>query len=126
METGEIIRMMLFMLGVLLLMNVVLSLAKRKMKEHFCLVWGAISILFIVSGILLHPSGISQYLSVSGTIIIVILSMCAVWFLFYLSLQISVLNRKNQELAMQVSLLNQENEGLLEEIEKIKAKVNAE
>ncbi len=125
MQTGEIIRVMLIVMGIVLFINMIFSLAKKRMKEQFCLVWGFISILLFISGILLHPDGLSQYISASGTVIIVMLSICVVWALFYLSIQISVLSRKNQELAMQVSLLNQENEWIMRELKETKEKVDA-
>ncbi len=120
METGQILRIMMIAVGVLLLLETILSLAQRRLKEHFCLLWGVISLSFIVSGICLSPSTWSQYVSNTGTIIVIVAGGCVLWCLFFLSIQLSVLSRKNQELAMQVSLLNQENERIMDELEKIR------
>ena len=50
----------------------------------------------------------------------------AVWSGYELSIQISVLSMKMQEIAMQVSLLNQENERILEELCKLTGKSRRE
>ena len=63
METGEILRTVMIAAGVLVLMETVLSLSKRRLKEQFCLLWGVISVLLIVSGIFLRPTVWSQYIS---------------------------------------------------------------
>ena len=119
METGQIIRIVMIAAGLLVLMETILSLSHRKLKEQFCLLWGVISLLLILSGIFLRPTLWSQYISETGTIIIILFALILVWCLFFFSTQISVLSRKTQELAMQVSLLNQENERLLTELEQL-------
>lgn len=68
----------------------------------------------------------NQYVSTRGMAVIVVIGICALWCLFYLSTQLSVLSRKNQELAMQVSLLNQENEMLLKKIQEVQDAVKKE
>lgn len=120
METGEILRFTMIVVGVLLLLKTIFSLAKRKLKEQFCLLWGMISFLLILSGIFLKPTLWSEYISTKGTILIFIAAGCVIWCLYFLSSQLSILSRKNQELAMQVSLLNQENERILNELDKIR------
>lgn len=55
-----------------------------------------------------------------------ILSAFLVLFLFKISEYVSVLSRKNQELAMQVSLLNQENERILTELQQLTGKNKTE
>ena len=122
METGDILRTVMIAAGVLVLMETVLSLSKRRLKEQFCLLWGVISVLLIVSGIFLRPTVWSQYISETGTVVIIITALCLVWCLFFISVHISVLSRKTQELAMQVSLLNQENERILAELEQLREK----
>ena len=121
MQTGDMLRILLIFLGCFLVIQTVLSLAKRKLKEQFCLLWGVIAFFLIASGILLRPTLWNQYVSTQGMVVIVIVGTCALWCLFYLSTQLSILSRKNQELAMQVSLLNQENEKLLDEIKRIES-----
>ena len=75
--------------------------------------------MFIVAGIVLNPVYWSKYISTSGTIILLIVAVCVLWSFFVSCVQISLLDRKNLELAMQVSLLNQENESILKRLEEL-------
>ena len=54
-----------------------------------------------------------RYVSTRGLILTIIIVSGVLWGLWFISTQVSILKRKNQELAMQVSLLNQENERIL-------------
>lgn len=119
MKTGDILRIVMASGGVLILMETVMSLSVRRLKEQFCLFWGVISVLLILAGIFLRPRVWSRYVSHTGTIIIIIAAVCVVCCLFYFSIYISVLSRKTQELAMQVSLLNQENERIFTELDRL-------
>lgn len=105
--------------GVIILMETVMSLSMRRLKEQFCLFWGVISVLLILAGVFLRPMVWSRYVSQTGTIIIIIAAVCVVCCLFYFSICISMLSRKTQELAMQVSLLNQENERIFMELDRM-------
>lgn len=42
------------------------------------------------------------------------------WDLWFISSQVSILKRRNQELAMQISLLNQDCEKILKELEELR------
>lgn len=119
MKTGDILRIVMASGGVLLMMETVMSLSVRRLKEQFCLFWGVISVLLILAGIFLRPMVWSRYVSRTGTIIIIIATVCVVICLFYFSIYISMLSRKTQELAMQVSLLNQENEQIFMELDRL-------
>lgn len=119
MKTGDILRIVMASGGVIILMETVMSLSIRRLKEQFCLFWGVISVLLILAGIFLRPMVWSRYVSHAGTIIIIIAAVCVVCCLFYFSIYISVLSRKTQELAMQVSLLNQENERIFMELDRL-------
>ena len=80
--------------------------------------------VMIAAGVLVLMETVlsSQYISETGTVVIIITALCLVWCLFFISVHISVLSRKTQELAMQVSLLNQENERILAELEQLREK----
>ena len=108
MEVGDILRLFVIVSGVFMVVRAILSLAKRKMTEPFCLSWVFLSALMILSGALLNPSQMKRYVSTRGLILTII------------STQVSILKRKNQELAMQVSLLNNDCEKILRELEKLK------
>lgn len=110
------LRVVLILLGCYLLVMTLLSLAKRKMSEQFCLVWALMSVLMVLIGVLLKPSYIERFLSVRGFILIMIALFGVLWGLWFISTQVSILIRKNQELAIQISLLNQDIERLSAEI----------
>lgn len=56
----------------------------------------------------------------TGLILTIIIVSGVLWGLWFISTQVSILKRKNQELAMQVSLLNNDCEKILRELEKLK------
>ena len=120
MEVGDILRLFVIVSGVFMVVRAILSLAKRKMTEPFCLAWAVLAALMIVSGILLNPSQLDGYVSTRGMILIIIVVSGILWGLWFISTQVSVLKRRNQELAMQISLLNNDCEKMLKELEKLK------
>ena len=119
MEVGDILRLFVIVSGVFMVVGVILSLAKRKMTEPFCLAWAVLSALMILSGIILNPSQLDRYVSLRGLILIMIIVSGVLWGLWFISTQVSILKRKNQELAMQVSLLNNDYEKIIKELEKL-------
>ena len=114
------LRIVLILLGCYLLVMTLLSLARRKMSEQFCLVWALMSVLMVLPGLLLKPSSIERFISARGFILIIIALFGVLWGLWFISTQVSILIRKNQELAIQISLLNQDIERLSTEIEEYK------
>jgi len=117
MTTVTIIRLVLVIIGIVLLISTIFSLAKRIMTETLCLVWGILALMFMMAGILLKPIKWTTYVSTSGSIIALIALLCLIWCLFFITMKLSVVRRKNQELAMQISLLNQENERIRERLD---------
>ncbi|MBQ6697177.1 MAG: DUF2304 domain-containing protein [Lachnospiraceae bacterium] len=119
MGVGDILRIVVILAGVFLLMITVSSLARRKMTESFCLTWGLVAIVMILAGILLQPYGISELISVTGLVLILIVGFCVVFGAFYITEKVSELTRKNQELSIQITLLNQENRMIMEQLEQL-------
>ncbi len=115
----DYLRIIMVLTGVFLFLLTVASLARRKMTESFSLTWGLISIILVLSGILLRPYGISQFISVTGLLLILVIGFSVLFGAFYITSKVSELVRKNQELAMQVTLLNQENRLIMEKLEEI-------
>ena len=115
MEVGDILRLFVIVSGVFMVVGVILSLAKRKMTEPFCLAWVFLFALMILSGALLNPSQMKRYVSTRGLILTIIIVSGVLWGLWFISMQVSILKRKNQELAMQVSLLNNDYEKIIKE-----------
>ena len=118
-DPGDILRIIFIAMGGVMLVVTVSSLAKRKMNESFCLVWGIVSLALVLAGILLRPAGWQSYISVVGMILILIIFFSALYAAYFVSLRISDLMRKNQELAIQVSLLNQENERMMQRMQEL-------
>ena len=120
MAVGDVLRLFVIVAGAYMFLKAILSLAKRKMTEPFCLAWAVLSALMILSGILLNPSQLDGYISTRGLILIIIIVSGILWGLWFISTQVSILKRRNQELAMQISLLNNDCEEILRELEKLK------
>nr|WP_294697596.1 DUF2304 family protein [uncultured Blautia sp.] len=120
MAVGDVLRLFVIVAGAYMFLKAILSLAKRKMTEPFCLAWAVLSALMILSGILLNPSQLDGYISTRGLILIIIIVSGILWGLWFISTQVSILKRRNQELAMQISLLNNDCEKILRELEKLK------
>ena len=60
-----------------------------------------------------------RYVSTRGLILTIIIVSGVLWGLWFISSQVSILKRKNRELAMQVSLLNNDYEKIIKELEKL-------
>ena len=61
-----------------------------------------------------------RYVSTRGLILTIIIVSGILWGLWFISTQVSILKRRNQELAMQISLLNNDCEKILRELKKLK------
>ena len=107
MTAGDLLRIFVIVMGIWLLVMAVLSLAKRKMTETFCLAWAIVSVLLVICGVLLNPSELERYISMRILILIFFITIAVVWTLWVLSTQ----------LAMQISLLNQDSERILKKLD---------
>lgn len=126
MDTGSLLKAFIIILGAFLLVKAVISLAKRKMTEPFCLVWALLACLMITAGILLQPYQLDRYVSKRILVLILLMVLGVVWGLWFISTQVSILMRKNQELAMQISLLNQDSERMMKELKKMREALKKE
>lgn len=126
MIVGNILRGVIIIVGILLFWLTILSLAKRKMTETFCLIWGGISVAVILAGILLRPVLLEKYISTTGMILVSLVAFCIICGAYFLSTMISELTRKNQELAIQVSILKRENEKIVKSLEVLEGKLTDE
>lgn len=119
MASGDLLTIFLIVMGIYFLFMAILSLAKRKMTEPFCLAWAVVAVLIIICGILIDPSELDRYISLRVLVVILLITAGVVWTLWFISTQVSILRRKNQELAMQISLLNQDSEKILKRLEEL-------
>lgn len=126
MIVGNILRGVIIIVGILLFWLTIISLAKRKMTETFCLIWGGVSVVVILAGILLRPVLLQNYISTTGMVLISLVAFGIICGAYFLSTMISELTRKNQELAIQVSLLKRENEKVVAKIEQLEGMLSDE
>ena len=126
MEISNILRLIMILAGIVLFGGVIVSLAKKRMTDTICLMWGVISFLIILGGIFLRPTQVNKYMSTAGIVLVILIIFCVAIGLYFLSVQISILTRKNQELAMHVSLINQENEQLIKRIQALEDAQNGD
>ncbi len=117
--SGLYIKIALGIIGTFVLVISILYLAKRKINETFSLAWGVVAVALIVASFAINPTQWASYVSLRGVILIFIILLVFIYAGFFVSIRISDLTRKNNELAIQVSLLNQENEIILNKLSKV-------
>lgn len=123
-DSGFILRLFLCAIGVVLLVNVVSSLARRKMTESFALIWGVMALLCVIAGMLVRPVLLNSYISAIGMILIMMAVLCVIVGAYFISLRISELMRKTQELSINVTLLYDENLRLMKQVEELTEKLH--
>lgn len=121
---GLALQILFVFIGIVFLILTFSSLAKRRINEAICLIWGITSLVIILAGILLRPVAWKKYISVTGLILAVIV-LCGVLFvLFTLSVIVSEHMRKSNEMAIQISLLKVEVDEQQKVIEELKEKLS--
>lgn len=113
METTTLLQILVVIGGIIFLLITFLEYVKKRMTEEIGLLWTLFSVLMI--GIGLIPDSLAWVGQIRTSVALVLFGFAFFFLLLllYLSIVISQLLRKNQELAIQVSLLNQENEQIL-------------
>ena len=114
-----ITKTVIVLVGCFLLGDAIISLAKRKMTESFCLMWGTIAVAAILTGAFIQPSVITRYISPIGLILISIIVAIGLYATLFLTHTVSELMRKTNDMAIEISLLKKENEDLKNSVEKI-------
>lgn len=118
MSAGDVLRLLLVLVGLGLLVRSTISLAKKHMTESFCIFWGLLAVIIIVVGIIIRPIGWNRYISWPAMVMIFCGLVTLLIAGYFFSIRISNLIRQTTELAIQVSLLNLENELLMQELSK--------
>ena len=121
MSVGVGLRILMIVIGLVILIITIVSLARRHMTESFCIVWGIVAIMAICAGIILRPSQWNKYISWGGLLLILFGLAFLLAGAFFFSVRISQLTRQVKELAILVSLLNQENAMILNELSGVSA-----
>lgn len=97
--------------------------AKKKLTVNLAVTWELLGIAAILSGAVPRFSGWSSRIGLGSLVVLLITALLVLWGVYQMTIQISSLLMKNQELAILVSLLNQENERILRELEKLTGKM---
>ena len=114
---------MIFMLGGLALFGLdFVFYARKKMSDNYNLFWTFFSMLLIVLGAIKRIWRAITPVDGAFLIPMTVVMIALILSIFLLTSALSVLRRKNQELAMHVSLINQENEYILHRIQKLEDK----
>ena len=113
-----ILKVLMIDFGIFLLIMDLFMYARQKLTDGIGLGWAIVSLALLVAGIVVSLDDVCYLWSGAKNTVLLMFAVFAViiLFLFKISMAVSVVVVKNQELAMQVSLLNQENERILQEL----------
>ena len=124
MEPGFLLQLLLVIIGGVLLCFTITSLARKSITEPFSLSWGLVSVVIILGGILLRPAGWNRYVSKTGLVLAVMIVLCFIFGIFFITVIVSGLMRKVNEMAIDLSLLIQEKEELQSRIGELKGELD--
>ena len=120
----DIVRIVVVCEGILILFVDFFAFVYRKLTEGIGLGWGFFACIFILLGIVPGLSDWTAVLPVQLLPALGILQFVILAGMFYFSMKVSELLRKNQELAMHVSLINQENERILGQLKRLRKEMD--
>lgn len=126
MSTAAIVKFSVILVGIGIMAITFVLHAEKKLTVNLAVTWELLGIAAILSGAVPKFSGWSSRLSLESLVVLLITAFLVLWGVYQMTIQISSLIMKNQELAIQVSLLNQENERILQELEKLTGKSTRE
>ena len=121
MSTAAIVKACVILMGIGIMIVTFVLHAKKKLTVNLAVTWELLGIAAILSGAVPRFSGWSSRIGL-GSLVLLITALLVLWGVYQMTIQISSLLMKNQELAILVSLLNQENERILRELEKLTGK----
>lgn len=119
MEMAIVLKIVLTAAGIVFLALAFRAYARQNLTDSMGLGWGIFSILLVIVGSIIRKTDFSGTVSLRLCMLVTLLFLFLIGILFGISVSVSRLRMKNQELAMQVSLLNQENERILHKLKKI-------
>lgn len=126
MSTATIVKFCVILVGIGIMAITFVLHAEKKLTVNLAVTWEMLGIAAILSGAVPKFSGWSSRLSLGSLVVLLITAFLVLWGVYQMTIQISSLIMKNQELAIQVSLLNQENERILQELENLTGKSTRE
>ena len=119
MSTAAIVKACVILMGIGIMIVTFVLHAKKKLTVNLAVTWELLGIAAILSGAV--PRWSSR-IGLGSLVVLLITALLVLWGVYQMTIQISSLLMKNQELAILVSLLNQENERILRELEKLTGK----
>lgn len=122
MSTAAIVKACVILMGIGIMIVTFVLHAKKKLTVNLAVTWELLGITAILSGAVPRFSGWSSRIGLGSLVVLLITALLVLWGVYQMTIQISSLLMKNQELAILVSLLNQENERILRELEKLTGK----
>ena len=122
MSTAAIVKACVILMGIGIMIVTFVLHAKKKLTVNLAVTWELLGIAAILSGAGPRFSGWSSRIGLGSLVVLLITALLVLWGVYQMTIQISSLLMKNQELAILVSLLNQENERILRELEKLTGK----
>lgn len=124
--TAYVIKIILILVGLTLMGFTFLMFASKKLTVNLAITWGLIGLTGVAVGVVPAFSKWCFLLSEGTASALCVAAALIIWGGYEMSLLISSLLMKNQELAMQVSLLNQENEKIIRELSRLTGKSKQE
>lgn len=109
---GLTVKAFMVVIGLGLFIINLFSLGRRSVSPTFGVVWSIVALLLLLLGLILRLDRLEQYMSWAAVIGILIGADTLLVGGYAISMQLSELISRNQELIMQVSLLNEENSRL--------------
>ena len=122
MSTAAIVKACVILMGIGIMIVTFVLHAKKKLTVNLAVTWELLGIAAILRGAVPRFSGWSSRIGLGSLVVLLITALLVLWGVYQMTIQISSLLMKNQELAILVSLLNQENERILRELEKLTGK----
>ena len=122
MSTAAIVKACVILMGIGIMIVTFVLHAKKKLTVNLAVTWELLGIAAILSVAVPRFSGWSSRIGLGSLVVLLITALLVLWGVYQMTIQISSLLMKNQELAILVSLLNQENERILRELEKLTGK----
>ena len=122
MSVAVFLRIGIVVTGLLIMWQSFYMHAVKKLAINLAVAWECIGIGLVLVGAIPVLSAWCYQVGEGTAVAMFLVGAVAVWSGYELSIQISVLSMKMQEIAMQVSLLNQENEMMLRELKEMRKK----
>ncbi len=124
--TPYIMKSVLVIVGIVLVVLTFIMYSAKKMTVHLAVTWEWIGFTGIVIGIVPIFSNWCFLLSRGTAAAVIVAGILIIWGGYQMSIIISLLLMRSQELTMQVSLLNQENERIMTELSNLTGKPKRE